>query len=97
MKLKNLEGIGRGLFEVLSQNFCLEKMTETQNAVRVYVPFETLVGHLPNTSVERNLYTIHFGVVHIEGVPNYSGELNLTDGRNFSLTSNNTMFMKEGI
>jgi hypothetical protein len=50
-------------------------MTKTQKTVRVDVPFKTLVGHVPNTSVERNLCTIHFGVVHMEGVPNYSGEL----------------------
>lgn len=72
-------------------------MTKTQKTVRVDVPFKTLVGHLPNTSVERNLYTIHFGVSHTECVPNYSAELNVTDGRNFSLISNNAMFMKEGM
>jgi hypothetical protein len=96
MNLKNLEGSGRGLFEVVPK-FCLEKMTKTQKYVRFDVPFKTLVGHLPSTSVERNLYAIHFDVFHIEGVPNYSGELNVTDGRNFSLISNNTMFMNEGI
>ena len=73
MNLKNLEGSGRGLFEVVPK-LCLEKMTKTQKTVRVDIPFKTLIGHLPHTSVERNLYTIHFGVVHIEGVPNYSGE-----------------------
>jgi hypothetical protein len=56
-------------------------MTKAQKTVRVDVPFKTLVGHLLNISVERHLYTIHFGVVHIGGVPNYSGELNVTDGR----------------
>ena len=62
MYLKNLEGSGRGLLEVVPK-FCLEKLTKTQKPVRVYVPFKTSFGHLPNTSVERNLYTIHFGVV----------------------------------
>jgi hypothetical protein len=68
---------------------------KAQKTVTVDVPFKTSVGHLRNTSVKRRLHTIHFGVVHVEGVKNYSEKLNVSDGRNFSLISNNTMFIKK--
>jgi hypothetical protein len=73
------------------------KSDENTKPVKVDAPFKISVGYRPNTSVQRNLYTIHIGVGHVEGyhVPNYSGELNDTNGRNLALISNNTMFTQK--
>jgi hypothetical protein len=92
-----LEGNGRGPLHALPHNIALTD--ENTKPVRVDAPFKNSVGYRPNTSVQRNLCTIHIGVGHVEGcyVPNYSGELNDTNGRNLALTSNNTMFTQGGI